>query len=531
MPHHCVARLGAVRGGRRRCATRPWRGRRSTTSWRAGGCRSWPAAPGLYLRAALAELRAAARAAAGPARAHRRRGAVGRRRCTRGCTRSTPAPPRGCIPTTAAAWCGRSSSSRSAPRSSRPATTTLWSGADAPSDPARGARRAARRAAPPHRGAHAGDARRRRGRGGARPCSRGRTAVSSTFARAHGLSDVHRAAGRRAAARPCEQRLVERTRQYAKRQQTWLRAAHGRPSGGRHAARQRSRCTDRGPARGRARAVASTIRRRDHQRDHRGRVPRRPARRGGRRRGRRGHRPARHAARRAWPSATGPTASGRERLAAAGDPAALPPRADGGHRARPVHVPRQDPAQGRHGRRARRAARDRAARRVRRGRRDPDAGLRQHRRPRRRRDDGRHLGHRRLRRADRPRRPPLRRRRHRRRARAARRAARDHRGRRLHRLARRSSSRACSSSPRRCSAPASCSPRRRPILDVTTPTGHRATAAACRPARWSSRARAPRSSPPAPSACPCALIIGQRTESTDRKTSLNQALRDFDVAV
>ncbi len=30
---------------------------------------------------------------------------------------------------------------------------------------------------------------------------------------------------------------------------------------------------------------------------------------------------------------------------------------------------------------------------------------------------------------------------------------------------------------------------------------------------------------------PCALIIGHRTESTDRKTSLNQALRDHDVAV
>ena len=30
---------------------------------------------------------------------------------------------------------------------------------------------------------------------------------------------------------------------------------------------------------------------------------------------------------------------------------------------------------------------------------------------------------------------------------------------------------------------------------------------------------------------PCALIIGQRTESTDRKTSLNAALRDFAVAV
>lgn len=30
---------------------------------------------------------------------------------------------------------------------------------------------------------------------------------------------------------------------------------------------------------------------------------------------------------------------------------------------------------------------------------------------------------------------------------------------------------------------------------------------------------------------PCALIIGQRKESTDKKTSLNDALRDFDVAV
>jgi 2,3,4,5-tetrahydropyridine-2-carboxylate N-succinyltransferase len=30
---------------------------------------------------------------------------------------------------------------------------------------------------------------------------------------------------------------------------------------------------------------------------------------------------------------------------------------------------------------------------------------------------------------------------------------------------------------------------------------------------------------------PCALIIGQRKESTDKKTSLNQALRDFDVSV
>ena len=30
---------------------------------------------------------------------------------------------------------------------------------------------------------------------------------------------------------------------------------------------------------------------------------------------------------------------------------------------------------------------------------------------------------------------------------------------------------------------------------------------------------------------PCALIIGQRKESTDKKTSLNDALRDNNVAV
>jgi 2,3,4,5-tetrahydropyridine-2-carboxylate N-succinyltransferase len=30
---------------------------------------------------------------------------------------------------------------------------------------------------------------------------------------------------------------------------------------------------------------------------------------------------------------------------------------------------------------------------------------------------------------------------------------------------------------------------------------------------------------------PCALIIGKRKPSTDLKTSLNQALREFDVAV
>jgi 2,3,4,5-tetrahydropyridine-2-carboxylate N-succinyltransferase len=30
---------------------------------------------------------------------------------------------------------------------------------------------------------------------------------------------------------------------------------------------------------------------------------------------------------------------------------------------------------------------------------------------------------------------------------------------------------------------------------------------------------------------PCALIIGKRKESTNKKTSLNEALREYDVAV
>jgi len=30
---------------------------------------------------------------------------------------------------------------------------------------------------------------------------------------------------------------------------------------------------------------------------------------------------------------------------------------------------------------------------------------------------------------------------------------------------------------------------------------------------------------------PCALIVGKRKESTDLKTSLNQVLRDYEVAV
>jgi 2,3,4,5-tetrahydropyridine-2-carboxylate N-succinyltransferase len=41
----------------------------------------------------------------------------------------------------------------------------------------------------------------------------------------------------------------------------------------------------------------------------------------------------------------------------------------------------------------------------------------------------------------------------------------------------------------------------------------------------------PRKFPAGEYLVPCALIIGQRKESTDRKTSLNAALRDFSVPV
>ncbi|HWE25928.1 MAG TPA: 2,3,4,5-tetrahydropyridine-2,6-dicarboxylate N-succinyltransferase [Myxococcales bacterium] len=41
----------------------------------------------------------------------------------------------------------------------------------------------------------------------------------------------------------------------------------------------------------------------------------------------------------------------------------------------------------------------------------------------------------------------------------------------------------------------------------------------------------PRKFPAGEYLTPCALIIGQRSESTDQKTSLNQALRDFGVSV
>jgi len=41
----------------------------------------------------------------------------------------------------------------------------------------------------------------------------------------------------------------------------------------------------------------------------------------------------------------------------------------------------------------------------------------------------------------------------------------------------------------------------------------------------------PRKFPAGEYLTPCALIVGTRKESTDRKTSLNSALRDYGVSV
>ena len=118
---------------------------------------------------------------------------------------------------------------------------------------------------------------------------------------------------------------------------------------------------------------------------------------------------------------------GHPRLGEAGHPPLLRAAQDGGHRRRALEFRDKIPLE----------ARPRDARAcawcppgvvrygafLERGR-DRHARLRQHRRPRGRGDDGRHLGHGGLLRADRPRRAPRRRRRNRRRARAARRARR-----------------------------------------------------------------------------------------------------------
>ena len=69
------------------------------------------------------------------------------------------------------------------------------------------------------------------------------------------------------------------------------------------------------------------------------------------------------------------------------------------------------------------------------------------------------------------------------------------------------------------------------IIDVTGPERRSSTAGACRRAAWSSPACGTKKFPAGEFGMPCALIIGKRSESTDRKVSLNAALRDFAVPV
>jgi 2,3,4,5-tetrahydropyridine-2,6-dicarboxylate N-succinyltransferase len=69
-----------------------------------------------------------------------------------------------------------------------------------------------------------------------------------------------------------------------------------------------------------------------------------------------------------------------------------------------------------------------------------------------------------------------------------------------------------------------------PILDVSGPTEvvHKGRVP---PRSVVIPGMRPRRFPAGEYLTPCALIIGQRTASTDQKTSLNQALRDFAVPV
>ncbi len=118
-----------------------------------------------------------------------------------------------------------------------------------------------------------------------------------------------------------------------------------------------------------------------------------------------------------------------------------------------------------------------------------DAVLRQHRRLRRRRHHGRHLGHRRLLRPDRQERAPVRRRRHRRRARAAAGRPDHHRGQLLHRRPLRGRRRR----DRRGGRGDLDGRLHRPEHHAsTTARPTRSATAASRPARWWSPATCPR---------------------------------------
>ena len=69
-----------------------------------------------------------------------------------------------------------------------------------------------------------------------------------------------------------------------------------------------------------------------------------------------------------------------------------------------------------------------------------------------------------------------------------------------------------------------------PIVDVTGPSP-RISRGRVPPRAVVIPGTLPKAFPAGEFGTPCALLIGQRTESTDRKTSLNQALREFAVPV
>ena len=189
----------------------------------------------------------------------------------------------------------------------------------------------------------------------------------------------------------------------------------------------------------------------------------------------------------------------RRRAGQAGDPAVVQGAGDGGVLGRRLPVPRPDAAEDPLRRRTGGARRDRALGLLHGARRRAHAELRQHRRLRRRRIDGRHLGDRRVVRPGRGAGAPVRRRRARRRARAAERDPGRHRGRRLHRIAQHRR--------RRRPGPPRREARRRLHPDRQHPGLRRdAAATSCRAARCrsgpssSARARSARS-PAASSPC------------------------------
>jgi len=69
-----------------------------------------------------------------------------------------------------------------------------------------------------------------------------------------------------------------------------------------------------------------------------------------------------------------------------------------------------------------------------------------------------------------------------------------------------------------------------PIVDVRGPT-EIVTRGTIPPRAVVIPGMRPKTFPAGTYSVPCALVIGERTESTDKKTSLNQALREFSVAV